>query len=930
MDLCLSSAGGMVAPFLRQSKNVWLVPPPRSAEAPNCGKLVRCSLQGQEERRSAKRISPETFFKVAGISATIAALVFTLPIGGRKESVETEDGRKSETARVGTAKRKGKTATKKGATMPLEERQEWTKGLPVVGEKMAYTDLVRFKEQGKLKHIIKSPISDLRTRPEIVFVVLSDDRVVRTVLPASDRDQRFWNAWGELQLDSYVVNAFTPPPPTPEKPSLPAWLRPQEKIGKDKRQPKQMAPRKGSQSATRMRVEELERARKDLEKARIAAELQRHRQRELKSKVERQERANTEAVKEQQERQKRENAARLREEQARKEKLVQQVQLHVAWDDFWYTASRNEGFRFVMGMAFFWLFYQTVVVGIKKRKRDYEDRLKIEMAEEEERQKMREWEDEMEALETVTTVQELGSEKLSEAAKRKLEEAEQNPQLQLGLRFMRSGARVRRARGQRRLQYLDQGIDVKFSDVAGLGDIRRELEEVVEFFTYREKYQRRGSKIPSGILLCGEPGTGKTLLAKAVAGEAGVNFFSISASQFVEIYVGVGASRVRALYQEAKENAPAVVFIDELDAVGRQRGLIGGSGGQERDATLNQLLTCLDGFEGKGEVITIAATNRPDVLDIALVRPGRFDRKIYIPKPGSRGRVAILKVHAKNKPMAEDVDYEAIADLTDGMVGAQLANLLDIAALTVLRDGRTEITTDDLIQAVQLEEGGYPDMRPRSKELWHMLALNEASMAVAAMNFAEFRDIQLITIIPRMGEEKGGVRIQMDRAKYEICALGRQDVLDFITMQLAPRAADELWYGCDQMSTIWADSYNEARKAARHFVFGGLSERSGFYALVNCWNELDRLFEIDVEVLKILDICYKRALQILDRNRLLMENLVGILLEEKVVRKERIWELVDQFGKLEELPPRAADIRNAQLNAFQEKMMSERRSLRVS
>ncbi|GMP77996.1 hypothetical protein CsSME_00034092 [Camellia sinensis var. sinensis] len=184
---------------------------------------------------------------------------------------------------------------------------------------------------------------------------------------------------------------------------------------------------------------------------------------------------------------------------------------------------------------------------------------------------------------------------------------------------------------------------------------------------------------------------GKTLLAKVVAGEAGVNFFSISASQFVEIYAGVGASRVRALYQEAKENAPSVVFIDELDAVGRERGLIKGSGGQERDATLNQLLVCLDGFEGRGEVITIASTNRPDILDPALVRPGRFDRKIYIPKPGVIGCMKILKVHARKKPMAEDVDSMAVASMTDGMVGVELANIIEIAAINMMHDGRTEI-----------------------------------------------------------------------------------------------------------------------------------------------------------------------------------------------------------------------------------------------
>ncbi|KAL2622136.1 hypothetical protein R1flu_002341 [Riccia fluitans] len=427
---------------------------------------------------------------------------------------------------------------------------------------------------------------------------------------------------------------------------------------------------------------------------------------------------------------------------------------------------------------------------------------------------MREWELEMETIEAVSTTKDWGKEGMSEEERKRVEEVENNPQLKLGLRFMRSGATARRAKGRKPPQYLDLDADIKFSDVAGLGDIRKDLEEIVDFFTYGEKYRRRGSKIPAGILLCGEPGTGKTLLAKAVAGEAGVNFFSISASQFVEIYVGVGASRVRALYQEARDNAPAVVFIDELDAVGRQRGLIGGSGGQERDSTLNQLLTCLDGFEGRGEVITIAATNRADILDSALVRPGRFDRKIFIPKPGTKGRAEILKVHARNKPMAEEVDFDAVAEMTDGMVGAQLANILDVAALSVLRASRTEITTDYLLEAAQLEEGGHPDPRPRSTKLLEMLALNEASMAACAVNFPDFKQIQPLTIVPRM---------------------------------------DELWNGADNMSTIWADTVDQARSAARDFVYAGLSDRKDLYGLFDCWNEIDQVWGVDVEALKIVN-----------------------------------------------------------------------------
>ncbi|KAJ6415948.1 hypothetical protein OIU84_004690, partial [Salix udensis] len=344
----------------------------------------------------------------------------------------------------------------------------------------------------------------------------------------------------------------------------------------------------------------------------------------------------------------------------------------------WANLAQDSNVTTLLGLVFFVIFYRTVVLSYRKQKKDYEDRLKIEKAEAEERKKMRELEREMMGIE---------EEEEDESVPGK---AEKNPYLKMAIQFMKSGARVRRAHNKRLPQYLERGVDVKFSDVAGLGKIRLELEEIVKFFTHGEMYRRRGVKIPGGILLCGPPGVGKTLLAKAVAGEAGVNFFSISASQFVEIYVGVGASRVRALYQEAKENAPSVVFIDELDAVGRERGLIKGSGGQERDATLNQLLVSLDGFEGRGEVITIASTNRPDILDPALVRPGRFDRKIFIPKPGVIGRMEILKVHARKKPMADDVDYMAVASMTDGMVGAELANIIEVAAINMMRDGRTE------------------------------------------------------------------------------------------------------------------------------------------------------------------------------------------------------------------------------------------------
>ncbi|KAK7813755.1 putative inactive atp-dependent zinc metalloprotease ftshi 2, partial [Quercus suber] len=451
------------------------------------------------------------------------------------------------------------------------------------------------------------------------------------------------------------------------------------------------------------------------------------------------------------------------------------------------------------------------------------------------------------------------AQKKEEARKRKTEERKRRhvASLQEARRNYEDMADMWASAYKRLPQYLERGVDVKFTDVAGLGKIRLELEEIVKFFTHGEMYRRRGVKIPGGILLCGPPGVGKTLLAKAVAGEAGVNFFSISASQFVEIYVGVGASR-----------APSVVFIDELDAVGRERGLIKGSGGQERDATLNQLLVCLDGFEGRGEVITIASTNRPDILDPALVRPGRFDRKIYIPKPGLIGRIEILKVHARKKSMAEDVDYMAVASMTDGMVGAELANIVEVAAINMMRDGRTEVT-----------------------------------------------------IAPRAGRELGYVRMKMDPIKFNEGMLTRQSLLDHITVQLAPRAADEIWYGEGQLSTIWAETADNARSAARTFVLGGLSEKN--HGLSEFW-VADRINEIDVEALRIVNVCYERAKETLKQNQKLMDAVVDELVQKKSLTKQEFSHLVELHGSLKPMPPSILDIRTARRMQFQETMTKQK------
>ncbi|KAM4100131.1 hypothetical protein ACB094_05G045500 [Castanea mollissima] len=786
------------------------------------------------------------------------------------------------------------TSSKKPEPLSPQELKSWSHGLPTVSNRIPYTELLELSKQGKLKHVIKPSNSSIKNRAEPVLVVLDDSRVFRTVLPSLDIDGSFWKCWEESKLDSLCMNAYTPPVKNPEVPEpylgflarAPVLLwKALSPVTKPKKESKRAAElRQMREEMKRQNKEEMEEMRKEREMMEKAIRVQKK----------------EEARKRKTEERKRRHVASLQEARRNYEDMA----------DMWARLAQDSNVATALGLVFFVIFYQTVVLNYRKQKKDYEDRLKIEKAEAEERKKMRELEREMEGLEVEDEEDEESGQGRDE----------QNPYMKMAMQFMKSGARVRRAHNKRLPQYLERGVDVKFTDVAGLGKIRLELEEIVKFFTHGEMYRRRGVKIPGGILLCGPPGVGKTLLAKAVAGEAGVNFFSISASQFVEIYVGVGASRVRALYQEARENAPSVVFIDELDAVGRERGLIKGSGGQERDATLNQLLVCLDGFEGRGEVITIASTNRPDILDPALVRPGRFDRKIYIPKPGLIGRIEILKVHARKKPMAEDVDYMAVASMTDGMVGAELANIVEVAAINMMRDERTEITTDDLLQAAQMEERGMLDRKERSPETWKQVAINEAAMAVVAVNFPDLKNIEFVTIAPRAGRELGYVRMKMDPIKFNEGMLTRQSLLDHITVQLAPRAADEIWYGEGQLSTIWAETADNARSAARTFVLGGLSEKN--HGLSEFW-VADRINEIDVEALRIVSVCYERAKEILKQNQKLMDAVVDELVQKKSLTKQEFSHLVELHGSLKLMPPSILDIRTARRTQFQEMMMKQ-------
>ncbi|GMI73144.1 FtsH (filamentation-temperature-sensitive protein H) inactive 2, embryo defective 2083 [Hibiscus trionum] len=816
----------------------------------------------------------KTQFNFLAFPVTLTIISTSFPLQSSLAAVKVSDRKK--------------TQKKPQEALTPEQLKQWSKNLPVVTNRIPYTEILSLKREGKLKHLIKSPSASLKQRAEAVLVVLEDSRVLRTVLPSIDSDRKFWDSWVELKIESLCVNAYTPPIKRPEVPSpylgflwrVPAFMLSWFK------------PKKESKRAL-----EIRRTREELKRQK------REDMATMKEEREMLEKAMKAQKKEEERRKKRQIRKRKHEESLRDARRNYQSMANM-----WARLAQDSNVATALGLVFFVIFYRTVVLSYRKQKKDYEDRLKIEKADAEERKKMRELEREMEGIEAEDDEGEQGG-------------GEQNPYLKMAMQFMKSGARVRRAQNKRLPQYLERGVDVKFSDVAGLGKIRLELEEIVKFFTHGEMYRRRGVRIPGGILLCGPPGVGKTLLAKAVAGEAGVNFFSISASQFVEIYVGVGASRVRALYQEARENAPSVVFIDELDAVGRERGLIKGSGGQERDATLNQLLVCLDGFEGRGNVITIASTNRPDILDPALVRPGRFDRKIFIPKPGLIGRTEILQVHARKKPMAEDVDYMAVASMTDGMVGAELANIVEVAAINMIREGRTEITTDDLLQAAQIEERGMLDRKDRSPETWKQVAINEAAMAVVAVNFPDLRNIEFVTIAPRAGRELGYVRMKMDHIKFKEGMLSRQSLLDHITVQLAPRAADELWFGEDQLSTIWAETADNARSAARMFVLGGLSEK--YHGLSNFW-VADRINEIDSEALRIVNICYERAKEILQKNRKLMDAVVDGLVEKKSLTKQEFFGLVELHGSLKPMPPSIIDIRVAKRAQFQEMMMNQK------
>ena len=447
---------------------------------------------------------------------------------------------------------------------------------------------------------------------------------------------------------------------------------------------------------------------------------------------------------------------------------------------------------------------------------------------------------------------------------------------------------------------------VTFKDVAGLKEEKEEVKELIDFLKNPKKFQKLGARIPKGVLLYGPPGTGKTLLARAVAGEANVPFYYIRGSDFVELFVGVGASRVRDMFQQAKRTAPCLIFIDEIDAVGRQRGSGIGGGHDEREQTLNQLLTEMDGFGENEGIIIIAATNRPDVLDPALLRPGRFDRQVTVNLPDVKGREEILKVHARNKVLADGVNIEALAKRTPGYSGADLENLLNEAALLAVRRNKEAITMSEIDEASdRVLMGPAKSSKTRSENDRKLVAYHESGHAVVGIKLKGANDVQKVTIIPR--GSAGGYNMMIP-SEEKICST-KTDLLEQITGLLAGRVAEEVVFG--EVTTGAENDFSKATKIARAMVteYGmsdlgpmQLEQQEGSVFLGRDYNK-SRNFsnevahEIDTEMRKIIDECYKKATKIIKDNRDLLELLATTLLEYETLTKEQIDYLVEN-GKM--------------------------------
>lgn len=454
---------------------------------------------------------------------------------------------------------------------------------------------------------------------------------------------------------------------------------------------------------------------------------------------------------------------------------------------------------------------------------------------------------------------------------------------------------------------MEPQTQVTFSDVAGIEQAKLELSEVVDFLKNADRFTAVGAKIPKGVLLVGPPGTGKTLLAKAVAGEAGVPFFSISGSEFVEMFVGVGASRVRDLFEQAKSNAPCIVFIDEIDAVGRQRGAGLGGGNDEREQTLNQLLTEMDGFEGNTGIIVIAATNRPDVLDAALLRPGRFDRQVVVDRPDYAGRLEILNVHARGKTLSKDVDLEKIARRTPGFTGADLSNLLNEAAILAARRNFTEISMDEINDAIDRVLAG-PEKKDRvmSEKRKSLVAYHEAGHALVGALMPDYDPVQKISIIPR-GRAGGLTWFMPSEDRMDSGLYSRSYLQNQMAVALGGRIAEEIIFGEEEVTTGASNDLQQVARVARQMVMRfGMSDRLGPVALGrqqgNMFLGRDIMAErdfseetaaaIDDEVSSLVEQAYRRAKEVLVENRHILDTLAEILIDKETVDSDELQDLL--------------------------------------
>ncbi|MBH0331566.1 cell division protein FtsH [Brevibacillus brevis] len=478
------------------------------------------------------------------------------------------------------------------------------------------------------------------------------------------------------------------------------------------------------------------------------------------------------------------------------------------------------------------------------------------------------------------------------------------------------GSRVMNFGKSRAKLYNEEKKRVTFDDVAGADEEKAELEEVVDFLKDNRKFNAVGARIPKGVLLVGPPGTGKTLLARAVAGEAGVPFFSISGSDFVEMFVGVGASRVRDLFENAKKNAPCIIFIDEIDAVGRQRGAGLGGGHDEREQTLNQLLVEMDGFGGNEGIIMIAATNRPDILDPALLRPGRFDRQITVDRPDIKGREAVLKVHARNKPIGEDVKLDVIARGTSGFTGADLENLLNEAALLTARRNKKQINMTEVDEAIdRVIAGPAKKSRVVSEDERRLVAFHEAGHTIIGYHLRNAEMVHKVTIIPR--GQAGGYTVMLPKEDRFFAT--KTDLLDKIVGLLGGRVAEELVLG--DISTGAHNDFQRATAIARSMIteYGmsklgpmqfGKSQGQVFLGrdYGNERNYSDQIaYEIDQEMQNIIHECYAKCTELLTKHRDQLDLIANTLLRVETLDAEQIKQLIET-GKMDNDPDVNKDV----------------------